>query len=251
MLRIQYCSLIALLLVYLGAQAAAQCPPAVNGVSYPNLPKLTNSGDQNNDWSLVGSDGFTYTWNICAAESLCDCGVTGTVACQYQTSCGNSPKSLGILSSQNITTVAGINSVNFLYGGGSFSQGCGVNRNSNISVACSNVPGTTAIAVNANGCYYSILMSSSNACAAKSQTKSPSKGLSGGSIFLITVSCVFVAYMICGALYMWHYNQASGWELCPNREFWIEFGDLIKTGALFTWGKITGSEPNTSYENVE
>ena len=51
------------------------------------------------------------------------------------------------------------------------SSGCGINRNSNISVACSTTPGTSAVAVNAApnpaqpNCYNNMIMTSSFACA--------------------------------------------------------------------------------------
>ena len=252
------------LLVLLGltlliVAAQAQCPNSVDGVSYPNLPQLTNSGPAatQKDWSLTGSDQAVYNWNICAVQNSCpsECGTTGTVACQ---SCASAPRSIGVISAQTFQVTPGINSVNFIYGQGSISSGCGgIARNSNISVACSTTA-TAAIMVNAppNGqCFYTIIMNSSFACPSTVKPppplKPPSSGLSGGSIFLIVISCLFVTYMIAGALYQWKMHEASGMDLCPNREFWSESGSLIKGGTLFTWSKITGSQSSTSYESVE
>ena len=154
-------------LTLLTVAAQAQCPTSIDGVSYPNLPQLTNSGPAatQKDWSLTGTDSAVYNWNICAVQNSCpsECGTPGTVACQ---SCASGAKSIGILSSQTIQVTPGINSVNFIYGQGSISQGCGgIARNSNISVACSLTAGTSATAVLAQpNCNYNIIMTSSFAC---------------------------------------------------------------------------------------
>lgn len=141
----------------------AQCPNSIGGMSYPNLPKLTNSGPSQGDWTLTGTDGNLYNWNICAQQNSCSlCSLPDTVVCQ---NCQELPKSCGVLSSQSIQVVPGINSVNFIYGQGTFSNACGANRNSNISVACSSSPGTVIVSVVPNNsCSYSILMTSSYAC---------------------------------------------------------------------------------------
>ena len=117
------------LLVLLGltlliVAAQAQCPTTVDGVSYPNLPQLTNSGPAatQKDWSLTGSDTAVYNWNICAVQNSCpsECGTPGTVACQ---SCTSTPRSIGVISAQTFQVISGINSVNFIYGQGAFSSG--------------------------------------------------------------------------------------------------------------------------------
>src|SRR3989338_325578 len=124
----------------------AQCPSSIGVVTYANLAKLTNSGPSQGDWVLTGTDGNLYNWNICAQQNSCSsCDLQDTVVCQ---SCQSSPKSCGVLSTQSVQVVPGINSVNFVYGGGSFSNVCGVSRNSNISVTCSSFSGTVAISVN-------------------------------------------------------------------------------------------------------
>ena len=80
---------------------------------------------------------------------------------------------MGILSSQAFQVTPGINSVNFIYGQGAFSSGCGVNSNSNISVACSLTP-TAATAVLAQpNCFYNIIMTSSFACPAGTKPPPP------------------------------------------------------------------------------
>src|SRR3989338_5812873 len=86
----------------------AQCPNTIQGVSYSNLPKLTNSGPKNGDWQLLTS-GTTFTWNICAVQTSCpnNCGLEGTVTCQ------DCSLSRGVISSQTIQIIPGANSVNF------------------------------------------------------------------------------------------------------------------------------------------
>src|SRR3989338_2543887 len=79
--------------------------------------------------------------------------------------CSNNFASLGVLSSQEIVTVPGINSVNFLYSQGKFSSGCGMARSSNISVVCSPSTPTAAVKVaEVEPCVYSITMTSPYSC---------------------------------------------------------------------------------------
>lgn len=140
------------------------CPTEINGKTYANLPLLTNSGPYNGDWQMVDQEGEGLNWNICAPQNLCpsSCGISGTVVCM---NCMTSPKSLGILETQMIEIVPGVNSVNFIYASGSFSSGCGVNYASNISVACTTSQDTTLIStVREVNCRFSILMRSPYAC---------------------------------------------------------------------------------------
>jgi len=146
-----------------------QCPNKIGNFSYPSLHKLTDSGPtvSKGDWVMTGNDGLTYNWNICAPQNYCpSCDIVSTVACQSCNNPPNPPKSLGVLSQQLIQTLPGINSVNFIYLGGTFSNSCNQNRNSNISVACVKGAPTTALGVFATpgSCDYSILMSSGDAC---------------------------------------------------------------------------------------
>jgi len=194
-------------------------------------------------------------------------GIANTANCQN--GAGTGAKSCGVTTTQTLTTLvsSNINSVSFFWSGGSPSGSCTNTRSTNVTVTCissgttlvtgpvveSSVvpPGATA------SCLYNINMQSPAVCPKKSGGKSskPGKpkegGLSGGSIFLIIISCLAFVYVAGGMIFNWQKYDASGWELCPNREFWSEFGGLIKGGGVFTWSKITGSTPSTSYESVE
>ena len=64
------CAWVLLILFGLTGTLQAACPNVVNGVSYPNLPKLTNSGDVSGDWTLT-SDSVIYNWNFCVQQQFC------------------------------------------------------------------------------------------------------------------------------------------------------------------------------------
>ena len=128
---------------------------------------------------MTGSDGNLYNWNLCAPQTFCpsECGTPGSVACQ---SCATSPRSIGVISAQSISIVPGVNSVSFVYGQGAFSSGCGVNSNSNITVACVTFGGTSVISVTAEpNCLTTILMKSPDACSGPPGTFPPPRPRSG------------------------------------------------------------------------
>ena len=161
------CAWVLLIMCGLVGTLQAACPDVVNGVSYPNLPKLTNSGDASGDWLLKSTDSVMYNWNICVEQQFCqqECGAAGTVVCQNCNYPQTTMASLGVISSQEIVTVPGINSVNFLYSQGKYSSDCGKARSSNISVVCTPSSPTAAVNVaEVEPCVFSITMTSSYSC---------------------------------------------------------------------------------------
>eukprot|EP00010_Vexillifera_abyssalis_P001476 CAMPEP_0201560150 /NCGR_PEP_ID=MMETSP0173_2-20130828/78118_1 /ASSEMBLY_ACC=CAM_ASM_000268 /TAXON_ID=218659 /ORGANISM="Vexillifera sp., Strain DIVA3 564/2" /LENGTH=243 /DNA_ID=CAMNT_0047974587 /DNA_START=1855 /DNA_END=2587 /DNA_ORIENTATION=- len=242
-------------------------PNDVNGVSYPDLGKLTKA---DGDYTDIGQDGATWVWNFCKAETTTDCGETGTVVCQNNS---GAIRSCGTLAGQTITAgTTGAtptpsdptDGVTFYYGKGRSSSGCGRDRETTIYVTCDPNQATPTVVtkpneVPAGTCQYYITMSAAAACKGgsgkptgdKSSSDSPG-GLSGGSIFLITISCCFVAYMLAGMGWKYHKYQATGVEMVPNIDFWREFPGLVKEGAMWTWGKITGNGSDAgTYDTVE
>eukprot|EP01116_Phalansterium_solitarium_P016412 TRINITY_DN3817_c0_g2_i3.p1 TRINITY_DN3817_c0_g2~~TRINITY_DN3817_c0_g2_i3.p1 ORF type:complete len:220 (+),score=72.28 TRINITY_DN3817_c0_g2_i3:411-1070(+) len=75
------------------------------------------------------------------------------------------------------------------------------------------------------------------------------KGLSGGSIFLITLLCTIVVYFVAGTLLNTYKFKKTGLDRIPNRMFWVGFGRLIKDGTVWTFRKIfkRGEQNNYAY----
>lgn len=263
-MKLVLCSVLLLALISL-TFAQDLCPATIGQTSYPSLPNLRATAD----YLAQDTAGNNYQWNFCGLSvSYPSCaGIANSCSCQN--GAGASPKSCGTTGNQVLTAVvsSNINSVNFFWAGGSTSGSCTNARSTNITITClKNAPTTVVglvtesnvIPVGATAsCLYNIAMQSGAVCpktssGGSSGVKPPKKGgLSGGSIFLIIISCLAFVYVAGGMIFNWQKYDASGWELCPNREFWSGFGGLIKGGALFTWSKITGSTPSTSYESVE
>lgn len=80
------------------------------------------------------------------------------------------------------------------------------------------------------------------------EKNNPKKGVSGGDVILIIFFCgVLLPYLVFGALFMKYRRGASGLDLIPNREFWMEVPGLIKDGFMFT---IRGFKTSNSYSQI-
>jgi len=66
-------------------------------------------------------------------------------------------------------------------------------------------------------------------------------GLSGGSVFLIAFFVMLALYFSVGAVVKWKVYSASGVEMIPNTDFWVDLPGLIRDGCIFVKNKITGS----------
>jgi len=65
--------------------------------------------------------------------------------------------------------------------------------------------------------------------------------LGGGTIFLIIFFCVTISYFIFGMAYNRIKNEATGSDMIPQKEFWSDFGGLVKDGILFTVARVKGN----------
>lgn len=50
---------------------------------------------------------------------------------------------------------------------------------------------------------------------------------------------VIVLYIVGGVLFQKYYRHESGWDLIPNREFWMALPGLVKDGCVYTYQGIS------------
>jgi len=67
-----------------------------------------------------------------------------------------------------------------------------------------------------------------------------SGGLSWGWILIIIFCCLVVVYLVGGVLVNRFWRQQSGWDMIPQREFWMSVPGLVWDGMKYTW-KIINS----------
>jgi len=65
-----------------------------------------------------------------------------------------------------------------------------------------------------------------------------SGGLSWGWILIIIFCCLIVVYLVGGVLVNRFWRQQFGWDMIPQREFWMSIPGLVWDGMKFTWKTI-------------
>ena len=83
-------------------------------------------------------------------------------------------------------------------------------------------------------CHYQISFSSKYACPDGREGE-----FEGGWIFVIIVLVGLALYFIIGIIIKIAVFKASGKDIIPNTEFWVELPGLIKDGIVFLFNKIT------------
>ncbi|CAF0941553.1 unnamed protein product [Adineta ricciae] len=80
----------------------------------------------------------------------------------------------------------------------------------------------------------------------------PKKGLSGGSVFLLILFSVLIAYFLVGVAYNGLYKHKSGVHLIPQAEFWISLPLLAIEGCRTTLSicSRSSSESRATYDSV-
>ncbi|GAM27917.1 hypothetical protein SAMD00019534_110930 [Acytostelium subglobosum LB1] len=82
-------------------------------------------------------------------------------------------------------------------------------------------------------------------CATPSSYKKP--GIGGGWIFIIIVCSASVVYIVAGLIFnVKQRGMPLNAQAMPNHDGWVEFGNLIKDGALFIKSKVTGTPSYSS-----
>jgi Autophagy-related protein 27 len=233
-----------------------------------NKQKIINSGYV----ATAGTD--KYYFNLCEGEtgipqSQCadNDNPGNTVAvCQGTGAITPSYRSVGALQAQTITSgaqkpAASTDGLTFFYGQGRTGS-CAQPRQTTIYIQCNLDqetivdPANPPAEVPASSCKYEIYMISKYACqnyggTDKSKSKKKDTGLSGGSIFLITLVCVLAAYLGAGIGWNMYKNGATGVEVIPNIDMWREFPGWIKDGALYIYNSVRGTGSSSTYETVE
>jgi len=88
--------------------------------------------------------------------------------------------------------------------------------------------------------YYNWYFTTCNACVYPDKcsntlpSRSSSKALSGGGIFLIIFFVGLFVYCIAGAAYNYKQHHATGTALIPHRDLWFGLPGLVKDGCIFS-----------------
>jgi len=153
------------------AVVPTKCPTLVDGISFPNLNRLTTVAKPS--YNAKNTNGETFYWNFCTAESGIDCSMQGSAVCQdagFPTGF-----SCGLVNNQTISVGTSNNSrngVTFNYSAGQFSSQCQRQRQTIIEVECNKTattPTITKLPTENPLCTYHIGMQSSFACADQPQ----------------------------------------------------------------------------------
>ena len=68
----------------------------------------------------------------------------------------------------------------------------------------------------------------------------------GGTVFVVILLVGLTVYFVGFALFYRLREQKSGADLIAHRAFWGSLPGLVKEGAAFTFGKVTGKGPYSS-----
>jgi len=227
------------LMLVASAHAAANC----KWTSPTSNAAYDLSGLAGND-ILAQDSAYKYNMNVCGgAAKPAACTAAGSV---YQApittgSCHMLATwdATGKWNQINADPNAGV-SVQFNNG-----DSCTAPRQVTINFACGPGSSTTYTLTQPNPsvCSYIAQMTNSYGCPAGSPNSGGgggSKGLSGGSVFLIIFFVGFFVYVVAGCIYKRTRMGTSGMESCPNIDFWRDLPALIRDGFRFTWAKLRG-----------
>jgi len=207
--------------------------------------------------SMIRPTGSDYAWvnqkplimfdvNICHAVTKCP-PAPGSAVCQSDGVTAYIPMGLAttiVFSDLGLPGELGVK-VNYTQGGQCLTT---LTYSSIILLVCSNSskdnPGTIT-QIDGDGCEYTIQLKSVFAC----PTSKPS-GFELGWVFVIIVAVLAVVYLIGGMVYNRVKYQATGKDLIPNIEFWMDLPSLIRDGASFAWMKTTSLCKTKEYQPV-
>ncbi|KAF2068795.1 hypothetical protein CYY_009880 [Polysphondylium violaceum] len=264
-------------IIFIGAisaqSAPSNCMTTLGGKKY-NFSGFGNS----TSWSFVvaGTNPTTYYWNVCAAASKCNSiKPTTPASCQFQS---NTYRNTGDLASGSFVNYnagsSGGGAIKYTTTGSPCKSGN--TRTTTVQMTCT--PGKANIVTGADenpvgSCLYEVQLSGKSACPTTTPTtsgtttggddgsshsqetssshsgeKPKKKGLSGGWIFIIILLCSITVYLVVGVIINAKVRHMHGTDMIPNKNFWVEFGALIKDGVFFIKSKITRS--NSGYQQV-
>ncbi|XP_067122345.1 cation-dependent mannose-6-phosphate receptor-like [Centruroides vittatus] len=201
---------------------------------------LSSVAPANGDkWSAKAKndkDHSVYFFNPCNEFSM-DGGCSHVTVCQKQ---GTSYYALG-KSNRMFTYNYTINRLEIQY---QISE-----RITNVTLICTDGPTKFEAYGETNpGSSMTYLMTLYSKCACPDGClQSSADGLSTGSvliILLVTFSCI---YFLGGMAYLKIVRGASGFEMIPNYEFWLDFPLLVRDGVIFV---LSGCRAETTYERI-
>lgn len=96
-----------------------------------------------------------------------------------------------------------------------------------------------------NSAHFPFKLRSKYACPRKS-------GLSTGSVLIIVFGSLLLVYIVAGILFNKFHRGATGKEVIPNVNFWMDFPLLVKDGVEFSYQfcKKTCGGKRSSYESI-
>jgi len=233
-MRIALIGLVSVLLYVVGIAAQTpSCQFVDNKGDKYDLSGMTNN---NNDYFQNFASLKWDVWiNVCRATLTNLCGA-GTAACQQWDP--NSPTGKAALGLANTMVLETLQkpSTKSPYGVTAQYTGGGGGREFEIDFQCNPGGGIGQFSfLNENPkLHYNFAWPTQYACPTNVVI---SGGLSGGSIILIVLLVLVVAYLVAGILFNKFKRQLNGLELIPNFEFWAAIPLLVKDGFVFVMNK--------------
>eukprot|EP01098_Paradermamoeba_levis_P013302 TRINITY_DN603_c0_g1_i2.p1 TRINITY_DN603_c0_g1~~TRINITY_DN603_c0_g1_i2.p1 ORF type:complete len:250 (+),score=50.39 TRINITY_DN603_c0_g1_i2:69-818(+) len=229
----------------------AQPDPTLCKINYGgNSYDLNNLRKPGTDY-MASSASQSYYINMCGPLASFECWSTDTDMSACQSFSGFS-YSLGKSKTQTVGPSLAGGSFRLSYSGGD------LGRSYSIDFSCGTSAGQPVWDSESPIKTYNFKWSSNLACGGNPPSsgsgsgtggESSGGGLSGGSIFMILVTCLLFVYCVGGVLFLKFQRQAEGLDVIPNKEFWFSLPGLVKDGVVFSWGKITGR--GGSYDSVK
>jgi len=233
---------------------------AVFGCTAPSFSFDLSTLTSTADFSASAPDGaYTYYLNPCGVANTnpvgSKCAAASSTFCQKSSTGAGANLgtcTVGTGSPVVPTWTAIPNGVQVTYKNGDGCSSTGGLKTGVINFLC--VPGlgrgiaNGTVAENPT-CTYTMNILTSFVC--QGSGGEPSKGLSGGWIFIIILIVLIVLYIAVGCVYQRKKKGANGMESCPNIEFWRGLPILVKEGFTFTWSKLRGLCGKGEYTEVK
>merc|ERR1712000_15107 len=193
----------------------------------------------------MGKHGGKLPWdiyfNFCQPVKAPYPQCQGAAACQsWMEALGRESKSLGSSTSGTFTDIN--NGVKYTALGGT------EQRQFELSIHCApeseSEPYPTFVHEQEGLLYYQFSWNHHVACGTGCEGgfELPSGGWDGGSIFLLILFLMAVIYLLVGVLFLRFAKDKRGIEMIPNKDFWMDFPNLVKDGFRFSIAKIKREE---------
>lgn len=191
-----------------------------------------------NQTPINKNDHSFYSYNPCHEFTIGNGGCSGVTVCQQQ---GTNYYPLGDTDQIQFYFNETINRMQIKYKKN--------DRITNVTLICSDGPPKLTIEGETKPGESSLyLMTLSSKCACPDGClKSAEEGLSTGSVLIILLFVFSCIYFLGGMLYLKFVRGASGYEMIPHYEFWLDFPLLVRDGVVFV---LSGCRAETTYERI-